>query len=418
MEALDALGAGFDKALLALLDMDRFKAIHASLGDAGADAILLQVARAAGRRFGERGADFPRRRRRLCAFCFADPRRAPQAIGDALVEVCDPPYHAVKAAEVFAPCSVGLAAGAQSEDPLALIKNAELALIAAKRQGGACARVYSAELEAAGARRQRGAGKRICATPWRPARSMSIYQPIIRLADRSVAGFEALLRWQHPVQGPDLAGRFHRPFRGDRADRGAGPLRAGAGGHRSGPLAALFPADAAFVRQRQFFPPPVAAMPASRRCCKTVLAGSGIARKARLHLEITESAVAADRQDGARCMARIRAAGRRAVDRRFRHRRHHPERVPQPAVRHGQDRQELSGPPWPAPIIDTDGEVVLSGIIAMAHELKRAVVAEGRGKRGRRPACWPGWAANSARAIIFRRRSTPSGGTGLHRQAL
>ena len=27
--------------------------------------------------------------------------------------------------------------------------------------------------------------------------------------------------------------------------------------------------------------------------------------------------------------------------------------------------------------IDTDGEVVLSGIVAMAHELKRAVVAEG-----------------------------------------
>jgi EAL domain-containing protein (putative c-di-GMP-specific phosphodiesterase class I) len=27
--------------------------------------------------------------------------------------------------------------------------------------------------------------------------------------------------------------------------------------------------------------------------------------------------------------------------------------------------------------IDTDGEVVLSGIVSMAHELKRAVVAEG-----------------------------------------
>ena len=42
---------------------------------------------------------------------------------------------------------MGLATGEQSEDPFALIKNAELALIAAKKQGGACARVYSAELE-------------------------------------------------------------------------------------------------------------------------------------------------------------------------------------------------------------------------------------------------------------------------------
>ena len=38
MEALDALGDGFRQALFALLDIDRFKAIHASLGDAGADA--------------------------------------------------------------------------------------------------------------------------------------------------------------------------------------------------------------------------------------------------------------------------------------------------------------------------------------------------------------------------------------------
>src|SRR4051812_35701130 len=37
MEALDALGDGFGKSLFALLDIDRFKAIHGALGDAGAD---------------------------------------------------------------------------------------------------------------------------------------------------------------------------------------------------------------------------------------------------------------------------------------------------------------------------------------------------------------------------------------------
>ena len=44
MEALDALGEGFDKSLFALLDIDRFKAIHASLGDSGADSILKMAA--------------------------------------------------------------------------------------------------------------------------------------------------------------------------------------------------------------------------------------------------------------------------------------------------------------------------------------------------------------------------------------
>ena len=52
-----------------------------------------------------------------------------------------------KAATFSRRCSIGLATGSQSEDPFALIKNAELALIAAKRQGGACARLYATELE-------------------------------------------------------------------------------------------------------------------------------------------------------------------------------------------------------------------------------------------------------------------------------
>ncbi|HKB95944.1 MAG TPA: PAS domain-containing protein, partial [Rhizomicrobium sp.] len=44
MEALEALGEGLNGALFALLDVDRFKAIHASLGDRGADTILKMLA--------------------------------------------------------------------------------------------------------------------------------------------------------------------------------------------------------------------------------------------------------------------------------------------------------------------------------------------------------------------------------------
>src|SRR5207302_3481778 len=87
-----------------------------------------------------------------------------------------------------------------SEDPFALIKNAELALIAAKRQGGVCARLYSTELE------KLAPGDSVALeSELRHALAAGqlevFYQPIIRLADRSVAGFEALLRWQHPVKG-------------------------------------------------------------------------------------------------------------------------------------------------------------------------------------------------------------------------
>ena len=138
MEALDALGEGFEKSLFVLLDIDRFKAIHGSLGDRGADDILKQVAqRLTG--LGEPAQIF-RVGGDSFAFLFANPRRAPQPIGNALAEVCGKPY-SVGGREVFAPCSIGLATGSPSEDPLALIKNAELALMSAKKQGGACARV-------------------------------------------------------------------------------------------------------------------------------------------------------------------------------------------------------------------------------------------------------------------------------------
>ena len=54
--------------------------------------------------------------------------------------LCNPP-HPYDGRSIFAPASVGRAPAARAI-PLALIENAELALVAAKRQGGACALVY------------------------------------------------------------------------------------------------------------------------------------------------------------------------------------------------------------------------------------------------------------------------------------
>ena len=95
--------------MFALLDVDRFKAIHASLGDAGrrchsADdgATGWPALDEAAQVFRVGGDSF--------ALLFAEPRRAPQAIGDALVEVCAQPFR-LEDREVFAPCSIGLASG-------------------------------------------------------------------------------------------------------------------------------------------------------------------------------------------------------------------------------------------------------------------------------------------------------------------
>src|SRR6185312_14584554 len=133
------------------------------------------------------------------ALLFPEAPRDAKAAGDKVVELCGPP-HLVAGRSIFAPVSVGMARGGDGDDPLALIKNAELALIAAKRQGGAAAMLYDSGLD------DSAPGDAVeLESALRQAIEQSQlevhYQPIMRLADGSIAGFEALLRWRHPTRG-------------------------------------------------------------------------------------------------------------------------------------------------------------------------------------------------------------------------
>jgi diguanylate cyclase (GGDEF)-like protein len=367
MEALDGLGTGFGDVLFALLDVDRFKSIHASLGDRDADAILKMMAE----RLAGEAAQVFRVGGDSFAFLFPKPAQSPQAIGNALVEACNAPYRLANR-EVFAPCSVGLALGSQSEDPFALIKNAELAVLAAKWQGGACARLYSAELEtlAPGDSVALESELRNALTD---GQLDVFYQPIIRLSDRSVAGFEALLRWRHPSKGLISPAEFisHSEETGLIVSLGR---------------FALERAATDLAHWQRYFPvqPPLfVSVNFSRRQIKdagfeslltTILGSSGIA-EGTLHLEITESVIASDPRVP-ELMARIRAAGAGlSIDDFGTGASTFSELRNLPANTVKIDRSFLAR--HGGTDMDSDGEVVLAGIVSMAHELKRAVVAEG-----------------------------------------
>ena len=369
IEALDGLGGKFGGVLFALLDVDRFKAIHASLGDRDADAILKMMAERlvglgeAAQVFRVGGDSF--------ALLFLRPAQSPQAIGNALTEVCGKAYRLANR-EVFAPCSVGLALGSQSEDPFALIKNAELAVLAAKWQGGGSARLYTPELEtlAPGDSVALESELRNALT----AGQLDVfYQPIIRLADRSVAGFEALLRWRHPGKGLISPAEFisHSEETGLIVALGR---------------FALERAAADLAHWQRYFPlqPPLfACVNFSRRQIKdsgfenlltAILSGSGIAEGS-LHLEITESVIGSDTKLP-ELMRRIRAAGAGlSIDDFGTGASTLSELRNLPADTVKIDRSFLAR--HGGTHLDSDGEVVLSGIVNMAHELKRAVVAEG-----------------------------------------
>jgi diguanylate cyclase (GGDEF)-like protein len=370
MEELERLGDGLSNATFAALDIDRFKAIHASLGDAGGDAVLIGIAKRLSKRFAGVGEVF-RVGGDGFAVLFTRPAGTPTAIGADLVETCAAPFP-YRGRNVFAPTSVGVAAGGDAEDPLDLLKNAELALSEAKRHGGARAHVYSPDM-AGPATADPVALEADLRRALEDEQIDVFYQPIIRLEDGTVAGFEALLRWLHPTRGVIEPGAFvaHSEETGLIVALGRFALERAA--RELSEWQRYFPVH----------PPLFVSVNLSRRqlrepeFCAVLekMLSSGTFEPGTLTLELTESA-AAGGDDVKRTLTRIRAMGASLaiddfgtgtstlgqlkdlpfdtlkIDKTF-------------LSRHAGERE------------NSEGSVVLSSIVALAHELRREVVVEG-----------------------------------------
>lgn len=370
MEALEQLGNRLVEITFALLDVDRFKAVHASLGDAGADAVLVGIAQRLARRFGSLAKIF-RVRGDAFAVVFAQPGVAASAIGADLVDTCTAPFEQ-NDRNVFATASVGVAAGRDASDPFDLLKNAELALMQAKRQGGACSRFYTPALEALAP----GDSVALEADLRQALQDNQLdvhYQPIVRLSDGSVAGFEALMRWHHPTKGLIEPSAFVAHCEETGLIVAVGRL-------------ALERAVEDLAQWQRFFPiePPLfASVNLSRRqlldqgfeqVLVSVLAQHRI-KPGTLKLEVTEGAVA-HAADTRQVLSRLRAAGASlAIDdfgtgvSNF----NQLKDIPFDTVkldrsflgRHGGTHD------------DADGAVILGSIVNLAHDLDRDVVIEG-----------------------------------------
>jgi diguanylate cyclase (GGDEF)-like protein/PAS domain S-box-containing protein len=205
---LDRLKAvlGLGKADAALrptvlvIDIDRFKQVNDSVGMAVGDSILLTLARRLGRLIKPQdtlarlaGDQFgmillsERDSARITAFAetIRKTLRAPITFRDR---------------EIFLTASIGLAlGGAEPEQVEDLLKDAELAMYHAKRTGGDRIDVFK------DAMRARKSDRLSVESDLRRALERDeitiLYQPIVRLEDRAVAGFEALARWNHPKLG-------------------------------------------------------------------------------------------------------------------------------------------------------------------------------------------------------------------------
>jgi diguanylate cyclase (GGDEF)-like protein/PAS domain S-box-containing protein len=183
-----------------VVDLDRFKQVNDSVGIAVGDSILLTLARRLARLLKPQdtlarlaGDQFglillsEKESSRIIAFAETLRRalRAPITFNDR---------------EIFLTASIGIAlSDGQPHRTEEIIKDAELAMYHAKRIGGDRIEVFKPAMRA------RKTDRLTLESDLRRALERDeitlLYQPIIRLEDRSIAGFEALARWDHPKMG-------------------------------------------------------------------------------------------------------------------------------------------------------------------------------------------------------------------------
>ena len=192
---------------LFMIDLDRFKNVNDTLGHPVGDALLRQVADRLKSVMGNHGQVG-----RLGGDEFQAVLPGSVDIGlleslaRTLIEQVSRAY-SIEGHKVTIGASVGIAIGDPGRASAdALVRNADLALYAAKAAGRGKHRLYEPSMHSEAAERQ------LLENDLRQAIERNelwmAYQPIVRAAGEEIAGFEALVRWKHPARGAISPDKF------------------------------------------------------------------------------------------------------------------------------------------------------------------------------------------------------------------
>ncbi|MEO6718660.1 MAG: EAL domain-containing protein [Novosphingobium sp.] len=190
-----------------LLDLDRFKQVNDTMGHPAGDALLTQVAQRL-----ERTVDKAGRVGRLGGdeFQVIIPGRFRlDELAQLAQKIIENLSHAYSIDGMRAVIGVSIGIAVSPDDGVtseALIRNADLALYAAKDGGRGRHHFYAADLHSdAEERRELEQDLRDALA----SGGLELhYQPVVHTTTEKITGFEALLRWNHPVHGALSPSKF------------------------------------------------------------------------------------------------------------------------------------------------------------------------------------------------------------------
>ncbi|HHI82714.1 MAG TPA: EAL domain-containing protein, partial [Rhizobiales bacterium] len=195
-----AAARGMDELFVLVIDLDRFKNVNDGLGHEVGDSLLNvtgsrlarmigpddTLARLAGDQFG-------------IIFNGETPSREIIAVADNIRQIVAVPIN-VRPREIFLTASIGVAQFEPGrDDPEELVKNAEIALYEAKRHGKDQIEFFRSDM--LDDRSQLVALESDLRRALDRNEIEVVYQPLKRLVDDQLAGFEALVRWRHHELG-------------------------------------------------------------------------------------------------------------------------------------------------------------------------------------------------------------------------
>jgi len=191
--------AGPTGVALLFVDLDRFKAVNDSLGHAAGDRLLAEVAQRLRQQVGAAGQIGRLGGDEFAVVLREGDAAAATALGERLIADLSRPFR-LGASDARIGASIGLAVGPGDGNSVeALMRAADLALYDVKGKGRGTVRRYNRDMHA------RAEARHALELDLKVALERDqirlVYQPIVDALDEQIVGFEALMRWRHPVHG-------------------------------------------------------------------------------------------------------------------------------------------------------------------------------------------------------------------------